>query len=106
LGATVTVLGGVSEDVIQHNGLATRDVADLRLFTDHRSDVVVRAARDLSDLGVVAVLAFLAIGAGLLLWRRGLPIAAAAAPAFALGAAAALAGFAKQLVGRGRPPVS
>jgi undecaprenyl-diphosphatase len=106
LGATVIVLGGVSEDVTQHNGLATRDVANLRLVTDHRSDVVVRAARMASDLGGVAVLALIAIGAGLLLWHRGLPIAAAAAPAFALGAAATLADLAKQLVDRGRPPVS
>jgi undecaprenyl-diphosphatase len=104
LAATVTVLGGVSEDVTQHNGLATHDVANLRLFIDHRSEVVVRAARIVSDLGGVAVLALIAIGVGLLLWRRGLPLAAAAAPAFALVAAAALADVAKQLVDRGRPP--
>ena len=106
VGVTLTVLGGVSEDVTQHNGLATRDLANLRLFADHRPDIVVHAARIVSELGGVVVLALIAIGAGLLLWRRGLPIAAAAAPLFALGAAAALADLAKQLVDRGRPPVS
>jgi hypothetical protein len=64
LAATVTVLGGVSEDVTQHNGLATHDVANLRLFIDHRSEVVVHAARIVSDLGGVAVLALIAIGVG------------------------------------------
>jgi undecaprenyl-diphosphatase len=106
LGATVMVLGGVAEDVTQHNGLATRDVANLRFFTDHRPGIVVSAARIVSQLGGVAVLALIAIAAGLLLWRRGLPIAAAVAPAFALGVAATLAELAKQLVDRGRPPVS
>lgn len=106
LGATVTVLGGVSEDVTQHNGLATRDAPNLRFFIDYRSDVVIRAARIVSDLGGVAVLVLVAIVVGLLLWYRGLPIAAAVAPAFALGAAATLADLAKQLVDRGRPPVS
>ena len=106
LGATAIVLGGVSEDVTQHNGLATRDVANLQVFTDHRPGIVVSAARIVSQLGGVAVLALIAITAGLLLWRRGLPIAAAVAPAFALGVAATLADLVKQLVDRGRPPVS
>jgi undecaprenyl-diphosphatase len=106
LGASATVLGGVSEDVTQHNGLATRDVANLKLFTDHRPDVVVSAARIVNQLGGVAIVALIAIGAGLVLWRRGLPIAAAVAPAFALGAATTLAELAKQLVDRRRPPVS
>jgi len=101
--AAVTVLGGVSEDVTQHNGLATHDAANLRFFVDHRSDVVVRAARMVTNLGGVVVLAFVAIGAGLLLWRRGVPIAAAAAPAFALGVAATLADIGKHVVDRARP---
>ena len=106
LGASVVVLGGVSEDVTQHNGLATRDFANLRVFTDHRPAIVVSAARIVSQLGGPAVLALIAITAGLLLWRRGLPIAAAVAPAFALGVAATLADLVKKLVDRGRPPVS
>lgn len=105
LGAAITVLGGVFEDVTQHNGLATHDVANLRLFTDHRSDLAVRAARIVSDFGGVVVLALLAVAAGLLLWRRGLPIAAAAAPAFALGVAGTLTDVAKHVVDRGRPGV-
>jgi membrane-associated phospholipid phosphatase len=106
LGVAVTVLGGVSEDVTQHNGLARSDPSHLRLFTEHRSDWLVQAARIASDFGNVAILALVAIGAGLLLWRRGLPVAIAAAPAFALGAAAAVADATKRLVDRGRPPAA
>jgi len=101
----VTVLGGVSEDVTQHNGLASSDLAHLRLFTDHRSDLVVQAARIVTNFGGVVVLALIAISAGLLLWHRGVPLAAAAAPAFALGVAATLADFGKQVVDRARPGV-
>ena len=43
--AAVIVLGGVAEDVTQHNGLASSDAAHLRFFTDHRPDLAIRAAR-------------------------------------------------------------
>jgi len=102
----VTVLGGVSEDVTQHNGLASSDPSHLRFFTDHRPDLLVRAAHITTDFGNAAVLALVAIGAGLLLWRRGLPVVVAAAPALALGVTAFLSDLAKRLVDRGRPPVS
>src|SRR5207247_7280302 len=85
--AAVTVLGGVSEDVTQHNGLASSDAAHLRFFTDHRPDLVINAARIVTDLGGVFVLVLIAVAAGLLLWYRGVPVVAAAAPAFALGRA-------------------
>jgi undecaprenyl-diphosphatase len=101
--AMVTVLGGVSEDVTQHNGLASSDAAHLRLFTDHRSDLLIQAARIVTSLGGVVVLALIAVAAGLLLWRRRVPLAAAAAPAFALGVAATLADIGKQVVDRARP---
>ena len=105
LGATVSVLGAVSEDVTQHDGLASPDVANLGFFTDHRSDLLVRAARILSDFGGVLSLIVLAIAAGLLLWRGGLPLVVAAAPAFALGVAAALGEVTKHVVDRARPGV-
>ncbi|HMG25970.1 MAG TPA: phosphatase PAP2 family protein [Acidimicrobiia bacterium] len=103
--AAMTVLGGVSEDVTQHNGLASSDPSHLRFFTDHRPGFLVQSAHIATDLGNAAVLALLVIGAGLLLWRRGLPVVAAAAPAFALGVTALLSDVAKRLVDRGRPPV-
>jgi undecaprenyl-diphosphatase len=102
----VVVLGGVSEDVTQHNGLAKHDLADLRIFTDHRSAVLVRAAHIATTLGTVTIVALVAIIAGLLLWRLGLPLVLAAAPAFSLAVAAVLAEIGKQLVDRGRPPAS
>lgn len=103
--AAVTVLGGISEDVTQHNGLASSDPAHLRFFTDHRPDLVINAARVVTDLGGVFVLALIAVAAGLFLWYRGVPLAAAAAPAFALGAAATLADIGKQVVDRARPGI-
>ena len=103
--AAVAVLGGVAEDVTQHNGLASSDAAHLRFFIDHRPDLVADAARIVTDLGGVFVLALIAVAAGLLLWWRGVPLAAAAAPAFALGVGATLADIGKQVVDRARPGV-
>lgn len=103
--SAVTVLGGVAEDVTRHNGLASSDAAHLRFFTDHRPDLVIDAARVVTNLGGVFVLALIAVAAGLLLWYRGVPLAAAAAPAFALGVGATLADIGKQVVGRTRPGV-
>jgi undecaprenyl-diphosphatase len=105
LGACAAVLGGVSEDVTQHNGLATSDPAHLRFFTAHRPDFMLRAANLVTNFGGVVALTLVAIAAGLLLWRRGVPLAAAASPAFALGAAGTLAGIGKQIVDRARPGV-
>jgi undecaprenyl-diphosphatase len=103
--AAVTMLGGVVEDVTRHDGLATSDAVHLRFFTDHRPDLVVNAARIVTDLGGVFVLALIAVAAGLFLWWRGVPLVAAAAPAFALGVAATLADIGKQVVDRARPGV-
>jgi len=103
--AAVALLGGVAEDVTQHNGLASSDAAHLRFFTDHRPDLVINAARIITNLGGVVVLALIAIAAGLFLWYRGVPLVAAAAPAFALGVAATLADVGKQVVDRARPGV-
>jgi len=106
LGAAMSVLAGVSEDVTQHNGLATSDPSHLRFFIAHRSDVLVHASRIVTDLGNVAIVAVIAIAGGLLLWRRGLPIIMAAAPAVAMGVAAVIGDLAKRIVDRGRPPMS
>lgn len=106
LGVAMAVLAGVSEDVIQHNGLATSDHSHLRFFTDHRPDVLVHASRIVTDLGNAAIVAVVAIAVGLLLWRRGLPAVMAASPVVALGVAAVLGDLAKRLVDRGRPPMS
>ena len=105
LGA-LSVFGAATEDVTQHNGLATHDAARLRLFTLHRTDFLVRASKLASTLGDPLVLAVLALVAGALFWRRGLRLALALAPTFALGASAVLAAVTKSIVGRARPPVS
>jgi undecaprenyl-diphosphatase len=103
----ITTVGfaGVAEDVTQHNGLATADPHDLSIFTDHRSALLVRAARTVTDLGAIAVVAAVALAAGCVLWRRGARLGLAIAPAVSLGAAGVAAAIGKSLVGRSRPPI-
>jgi undecaprenyl-diphosphatase len=103
----ITTVGfaGVAEDVAQHNGLATSDARDLSIVTDHRSALLVTAARALTDLGTITVVAAVALAAGYLLWRRGARLGLAIAPALSLGAAGVAAAIGKSLVGRSRPPI-
>jgi undecaprenyl-diphosphatase len=103
---SLAVFGAATEDVTQHNGLATHDAVRLRLFTAHRSDLVIRASKVFSALGDPPVLAVLALLAALLFWRRGLRLAVALAPTVALGVSAVAVGLTKTIVGRARPPVS
>src|SRR5689334_9900035 len=85
---SLAVFGAATEDVTQHNGLATHDMVRLRLFTAHRSDLVVRLSKLFSALGDPPVLAVLALLAALLFWRRGLRLVIALAPTVALGLSA------------------
>src|SRR6476661_5449397 len=101
----VAVAAGLIEDVTQHDGLATADPHDLSIFTDHRSALLVRAARAVTDLGTIAVVAAVALAAGYVLWRRGARLGLAIAPAVSLGAAGVAAAIGKSLVGRSRPPI-
>ena len=103
--ASLVTFGGATEDVTQHNGFVHHDVADLRFFTHHRTGFV-SASKLLTQLGAVPVLALLVIVSGFLLWRRGLRLALALAPAVSLGAAATAVAITKNIVGRARPPVS
>lgn len=97
-------LAVTTEDVTQHNGLSTSDAAHLRWFVDHRSTALVHAAKLLTEAGAAPLLAMMAIAAAALLWWRGARVIIAVAPVIALGVAGAVAGIAKQVVGRGRPP--
>jgi membrane-associated phospholipid phosphatase len=103
---SLAVFGGATEDVTQHDGLATHDAARLRLFTVHRSDLVVRASKLFSTIGDPPVLAVLALLAAFLFWRRGLRLAVALAPTIALCVSAVAVALTKTIVGRARPPVS
>jgi undecaprenyl-diphosphatase len=103
---SLAVFGAATEDVTQHNGLATHDMVRLRLFTAHRSDLVVRLSKLFSALGDPPVLAVLALLAAFLFWRRGLRLVIALAPTVALGLSALAVGLTKTIVGRARPPVS
>ena len=102
----VVGVGGVTEDVTQHNGLARSDLLHLRWFTHQRSDALISISRLLSDIGSVVALGAVAVLAGFLLWRRGLPFLVALVPTLSLGIAGTCAAISKTLVARSRPPVS
>lgn len=104
LGA-LTLLGVTTEDVTQHNGLSTSDPAHLRFFIDHRPSWLVRVAESVTNLGAAPVLAVLAVVVAAGLWWRGQQVIVAVAPGVSLGVAACVATFAKEIVGRARPPV-
>jgi membrane-associated phospholipid phosphatase len=102
---SVTLLGGVTDDVTEHNGLARTDPAHLHWFTNLRSDTTVSIARLLTDVGTVGVLVVIAVLAVVLLWRSGSRMVVAFAPAIALGIGGLCAAIGKSVVGRARPPV-
>lgn len=112
LAATTTALAATVafsvtvEDVTNHNGLATTDGRHLRWFTTHRTGALVDAAKVLTNIGSVAVLAVVTVAAGVLLWRHGAKLALAATPLLSLGFAGMLAGLVKAMVNRTRPPAS
>jgi undecaprenyl-diphosphatase len=108
--AALWVVGSASalavtvEDVTQHNGLSTSDAEHLRVFVNHRSASLVRAAKLVTEAGAAPLLALMAVAVAVLLWWRGARVIVAVAPAIALGFAGAVAAVAKQVVGRPRPP--
>ena len=104
--SSFAVFGSATDDVSEHNGLATHDAARLRSFTIHRSDLVVRLAKVVSTIGDPPVLAVLALLVGFLFWRRGVRLILALAPTIALGVSAVSVGVTKAIVGRARPPVA
>jgi len=106
LGGSVVALAVTTEDVTQHNGLSTSDASHLRFFTDHRTDVLIRLSKVMTQLGAVPVLVVIAIVVAGLLWWRGAQVVVAVAPGVALGVAGVAAGLAKQAVGRARPPAA
>jgi undecaprenyl-diphosphatase len=103
---SIAAFGGATEDVTQHNGQALHDVARLHFFTQHRSTWLVDAAKAVSDLGSVVILAALALVVGFWLWRCGNPLLLAAAPAIALAVSGVTVAVLKSVVGRARPPVA
>ena len=104
--SSFAVFGSATDDVTEHNGLATHDAVRLRSFTIHRSDLVVRLAKVVSTIGDPPVLAILGLLAGFLFWRRGVRLILALAPTIALGVSAVSVGVTKAIVGRARPPVA
>ncbi len=100
------VLAGVSEDVLRRNGSERLDANRLSWIAHHRVGAIVWLSKLFSDVGAVGVVVALAVLASALLWWRGVPLIAAAAPSIAVASAGAVAGLLKVLVGRARPPAA
>lgn len=101
--AATVIFFGVSEDVVQNNGLATRDASRLAWITHHRSGTLVSGSRVLDTVGSVGVVLAIAVAVGLLLWWRRVPIAAALTPVAAVLVAGATAATLKVIIDRARP---
>jgi undecaprenyl-diphosphatase len=104
--ATVLVLAKVADDVSEHNDLTTHDASWLHFFVAHRSTAVVDAAKVMTDIGTVGVLLVVALVAGVLLRRRGVPLEWALAPVVSLLVTGVLVDIGKRAFGRARPPVA
>jgi undecaprenyl-diphosphatase len=99
----LTVLGGVGQDVVSHDGQYRTDPAHLSWFVAHRNLLDVDAAKLLAIVGSVGVLVGLAVLAAAVLVLRRVPLALAITPLLAVTGAGAVAGIVKTVVGRGRP---
>ena len=84
LAVTLALFADATEDVAHRNGPVLQDAARLRFFTADRSDLLVHVAKVVTDFGGTFMLVAIALGAGVLLWRRGLPIAVVCSPLIAL----------------------
>ena len=104
LAVTLALFADATEDVAHRNGPVLQNAARLRFFTAHRSDLLVHVAKVVTDFGGTFTLVAIALGAGVLLWRRGLPIAVACSPLVALISSAIIVTIIKHLIGRTRPP--
>jgi undecaprenyl-diphosphatase len=104
--AASTALAAVGEDVLGRNGLETRDASNLHFVTSNRTGWLISVARDASQIGSVGLLIALAAAAAYVFWRRGAHLGVALTPLISLLVAGSAAALVKQLVGRGRPPLS
>jgi len=102
---TAAGFADVSEDVTGHDGITAVDAHDLSIFTTHRTALLIRVARAVTNLGAIGVLSVIAVLAAYLLWRRGARLGLAVVPALSLALAGAAAAIGKTLVGRPRPPI-
>jgi membrane-associated phospholipid phosphatase len=104
LAASALMLVVVGEAVVTHAGLALHDSANLSVFVEHRSSVLVQSARLVTELGSVAVLGPAAVVAAALLRWRGVRLLMAMAPLLSLAVTGTLVATTKSVVGRARPP--
>ena len=104
--ANLAVFVLVAEDLLDGGGLISHDEAVLAWFVDHRTDLLVSAARFISTVGGFVSLLVIASLGGLWLWRRRVHLGLAMAPLLALLLAGLAATVAKHLFGRDRPPTT
>ncbi|MGZ4716676.1 MAG: phosphatase PAP2 family protein [Acidimicrobiales bacterium] len=102
-GTALLVLAGLSDAVRERDGLTAGDGARLHWFIAQRSTGTVDAARVLTGIGGVVVLVGIVVVAGILLWRRGLPLLVTLAPSIALALTGLAVSVGQTYFGRARP---
>lgn len=112
LGVAVAALTGAAlvfavmlQDVLGRDGMALRDSGFDQAIADHRTPGLIDAAKALTNIGSIGVLAVAAVVVAGALWFFRLKLAEAIAPFVSLGLAAVCAAAFKTLVGRSRPDV-
>ncbi len=100
-----TGLVGLTDAVVERDGVTRSDGHILGSVIAHRSAALVDIARMATNLGSVGVLLVVAAVGAFTLWRRGQMLVVAVAPLGALLVCGAVTGVAKQAVGRPRPPI-
>ncbi len=104
--ANLALFALIAEDVLDGGGLISHDEAVLAWFVDHRTDQWITVAKRVSSIGAFVPLAIIGVLLGVWLWRRGSPVAFAAAPLVSLALAGLASTVAKSLFDRDRPPVT
>ncbi len=104
--ASLAVFTLIAEDVLDGGGLIARDRAVLSWSVDHRTRSMIDAARFVSRAGEFTPLLVLSAIAALLLWRAGVHLGLAVAPAASLLLAGLASTIAKGSFDRPRPPMT
>jgi membrane-associated phospholipid phosphatase len=104
--AAALLFAWLCDPVSEHNGITAHDPSILRDLTRHRDAVIDALARATTFLAGAPVVILVALGVGVYLWRRGIPLVWAVVPAGSVVVAALVATAGKHHFDRARPPLA
>lgn len=105
-GLSLVLFWAMSLGTASHSGLASWDGAIIRFFTEHSSDPVVSAARQITSFGVVGVLLPAAVIGGIAILLATRSAVLAAAPWVSVQVTSGLVSTLKRHFGTPRPPLA